>query len=175
MQRELSQKWLIDLGYVGSKGTRLFATEQFNPLVPSELRAAIPASVAPSSTQGRLDPLQGSRSIRTNGGSSSYNSFQAEAKRRFANGFQFNSSYTWSKAIDNVSELFNYGNTATLALWAVPGTSAGGRVETRGFVLRLGRIGLVFSYVYELPWMKQQKNVLGYIVRWMAGVGSDGL
>ena len=49
-----------------------------------------PRRFRPSSTQGRLDPLQGSRSIRTNGGSSSYNSFQAEAKRRFANGFQFN-------------------------------------------------------------------------------------
>jgi hypothetical protein len=163
LQRELSQKWLIDLGYVGSKGTRLFATEQFNPLVPSELRAAIPASVAPSSTQGRLDPLQGSRSIRTNGGSSSYNSFQAEAKRRFANGFQFNSSYTWSKAIDNVSELFNYGNTATLALWAVPGYFGGGRIDRA--VSSFDRPHrFVFSYVYELPWMKQQKNVLGYIV-----------
>ena len=32
------------------------------------------------------------------------------------------------------------------------------------YPLSTGRIGLVFSYVYELPWMKQQKNVLGYIV-----------
>jgi len=78
IQRELPQNWLLDLGYVGSKGTRLFATEQLNPLVPANLRAAIPSSVPTSSTQNRLDPLQGSRQIRTNGASSSYNSFQAE-------------------------------------------------------------------------------------------------
>ena len=155
-----SQNWLLDLGYVGAKGTRLFATEQLNPLVPASLRASAPAS-APQ--QGRVDPLQGSRSIRTNGGSSNYNSFQAEVKRRFAKGFQFNSSYTWSKAIDNVSELFNYGNTASLALWAVPGYYGGARLDRA--VSSFDRPHRwVFSYVYELPWMKQQRNLLGYVV-----------
>lgn len=162
IQRELSQSLLIDLGYVGSKGTKLFATEQLNPLVPLELRAPVPASVPVSSTQGRLDPLQGSRSIRTNGASSSYQSFQAEVKRRFANGLQFNSSYTWSKAIDNASELFNFGNTASLALWAVPGYYGGGTLDRA--VSAFDRPHRwVFSYVYELPWLKQQRNLLGYI------------
>jgi hypothetical protein len=160
IQRELSQNWLLDLGYVGSKGTKLFATEQLNPLVPVTLRASVPAS-APQ--VGRVDPLQGSRSIRTNGGSSNYNSFQAEVKRRFSNGFQFNSSYTWSKAIDNVSELFNYGNTASLALWAIPGYYGGATLDRA--VSSFDRPHRwVFSYVYELPWMKQQRNFLGYVV-----------
>jgi outer membrane receptor protein involved in Fe transport len=70
IQRELPANWLLDVGYVGSKGTKLFATEQLNPLVPASLRAPVPASVPASSQQPRLDPLQGSRSIRTNGGSS---------------------------------------------------------------------------------------------------------
>jgi hypothetical protein len=160
VQRELSQNWLLDLGYVGAKGTKLFATEQLNPLVPVSLRASAPAS-APQ--QGRVDPLQGSRSIRTNGGSSNYNSFQAEVRRRFANGFQFNSSYTWSKSIDNVSELFNYGNTAALALWAVPGYYGGARLD-RGVSSFDRPHRWVFSYVYELPWMKQQRNLVGYVV-----------
>lgn len=163
IQRELAQNWLLDLGYVGSKGTKLFATEQLNPLVPTSLRAAIPSSVPASRTQGRLDPLQGSRQIRTNGASSNYNSFQAEVKRRFSNGFQFSSSYTWSKAIDNASELFNYGNTANLALWSLPIYYGGATLDraVSGFD-RPHR--WVFSYVYELPWMKQQTNLLGYIV-----------
>ena len=163
IQRELSQNWLLDLGYVGSKGTKLFATEQLNPLVPSSLRAPVPASVPASRTMARVDPLQGPRSIRTNGGSSNYNSFQAEIKRRFANGFQFSSSYTWSKAIDNVSELFNYGNTASLSLFAIPGYYGGARIDRA--VSSFDRPHRwVFSYVYELPWLKQQRNLLGYVV-----------
>lgn len=163
IQREIAGNWLVDLGYVGSKGTKLFATEQLNPLVPADLRAPIPPSVPANRTQGRVDPLQGSRQIRTNGASSSYNSFQAEVKRRFANGFQFSSSYTWSKAIDNASELFNFGNTANLALWSLPPYFGGGTLD-RGVSGFDRPHRWVFSYVYELPWMKQQKNVLGYIV-----------
>jgi len=163
LQRELSQNWLLDLGYVGSKGTRLFATEQLNPLVPSDLRASVPATVPADRKQNRLDPLQGPRRTRTNGGSSSYNSFQAEIKRRFANGLQFNSSYTWSKAIDNISELFSFGNTASLQLWSVPGQFGGGSIDRA--VSAFDRPHRwVMSYVYELPWMKQQRNVLGHVL-----------
>jgi hypothetical protein len=115
-----------------------------------------------SRTQARLDPLQGSRQIRTNGASSSYNSFQAEVKRRFSNGLQFNSSYTWSKAIDNASELFSFGNTATLAIWALPPYFGGGTLDRA--VSSFDRPHRwVFSYVYELPWLKEQRNLLGYI------------
>ena len=163
IQRELPSNVLLDLGYVGSKGTKLFASEQLNPLVPTSLRAPIPASVPANRTQGRLDPLQGSRQIRTNGGSSSYNSFQTEVKKRMSNGFQFGASYTWSKSIDNGSELFNYGNTASLALWAVPGYYGGGTIDRAVSAFdRPHRF--VFHYVYELPWMKEQRNILGYIV-----------
>jgi hypothetical protein len=162
IQRELSKNWLLDLGYVGSKGTKLFATEQLNPLVPSSLRAPVPASVPANRTMARVDPLQGPRSIRTNGGSSNYNSFQTEIKRRFSNGFQFASSYTWSKAIDNISELFSYGNTASLSLFAIPGYYGGARLDRA--VSSFDRPHRwVFSYVYELPWLKQQRNLLGYV------------
>ena len=34
IQRQVTERWLLDVGYVGSKGTRLFATELLNPLVP---------------------------------------------------------------------------------------------------------------------------------------------
>ena len=163
VQRELAGSWILDLGYVGSKGTKLFASEQLNPLVPTSLRAPVPASVPASRTQGRLDPLQGSRSIRTNGGSSTYNSFQAEVKRRLKNGLQFNSSYTWSKAIDNVSELFNFGNTATLQLWALP-IYYGGATLDRAVSSFDRPHRWVFSYVYELPWMKQQRTPVEYVL-----------
>ena len=160
IQRELTERWLLDVGYVGSKGTRLFATEIMNPLVPVDLRAQVPASVPAANRQNRLDPLQGARSVRTNGGSSSYHSLQTEVKRRFANGLQVNASYTWSKAIDNLSELFNYGNTATLANPVVP-AYYGGLSLDRAVSAFDRPHRLVFSYVYELPWFKQSRGILG--------------
>jgi hypothetical protein len=167
IQRELASGYLFDVGYVGSKGTKLFATEQLNPIVPASLRAPIPASVSATQLSTRLDPLQGSRSTRTNGGSSSYNSLQTEFRKRYANGLQFHTSYTWSKAIDNISELFNYGNAASLALYAIP-TYFGGASLDRAVSSFDRPHRWVFSYVYELPWMKSQRGVVGQVVGgWM--------
>ena len=47
---------MVDMSYVGSKGTRLFATEDLNPLVPSNLQAPVPDSVPASRKVARLDP-----------------------------------------------------------------------------------------------------------------------
>ncbi|HYP07639.1 MAG TPA: carboxypeptidase regulatory-like domain-containing protein [Bryobacteraceae bacterium] len=163
IQRELPANWLLDLGYVGSKGTKLYATEQLNPLVPSSLRAPVPASVPANLRENRLDPLQGSRNIRTNGASSSYNSFQTELKRRYASGFQFSTSYTWSKAIDNISELFSYGNTASLGAFAVP-TYFGGASIDRAVSAFDRPHRWVFNYTYELPWLKDKRNLAGRVL-----------
>src|SRR6185503_20917692 len=39
----------------------------------------------------------------SNGADSVYHSMQASLKKRFAAGFQFNTAFTWSRAIDNQS------------------------------------------------------------------------
>ena len=38
VQRELTGNWIVDVSYVGSKGTKLFLQEDYNPLVPAALR-----------------------------------------------------------------------------------------------------------------------------------------
>ena len=172
IQRELPAGWLLDLGYVGSKGTKLFATEQLNPLVPGP-PGDVPASVPANRKQGRLDPLQGPGPDRTNGASSTYNSFQTEVKRRFANGFQFNSSYTWSKSIDNVSELFNFGNTASRTLSPSRASSAEQR-STGPFLLSTARTaGYSITLRASMDEGEAQRSELHR--RRMASVGPDGL
>ena len=105
LQRELPYNLIVDVSYVGSKGTKLFINEDVNPLVRPELRITPPGFTGP--TQGRLDNVQGARLIRTNGGSSIYHSGQLEVKRRFANGLSLSSAYTYSKLISNADEVFN--------------------------------------------------------------------
>jgi outer membrane receptor protein involved in Fe transport len=163
IQRELPTGMLFDMAYVGTKGTRLYASEDGNPLVTAELRGPVPANAATTLRQLRLDPLQGSRLIRTNGGSSTYHSAQFELKRRFEKGFSFTTAYTFSKVIDNGSEIFTYGGTSALQNNSVPSFFGGLQIDRAvGFFDRTHR--LVFTYVYELPFMKSQQGVAGHVL-----------
>ncbi len=113
---------------------------------------------------GRLDNLQGSRLIRTNGGSSIYHAGQFNATRRFSQGLTFTAAYTWSKFIDNASEVFGVANTN------LPQQAA--RPPVLGFSERLERsVSLfdrthraVFTYVYQLPFYKEQRGFVGHVV-----------
>jgi outer membrane receptor protein involved in Fe transport len=169
VQRELPAMWMVDISYVGSKGTRLYANEDMNPQVPSSMR--IMPSVTPTlyAVQPRFDAAQGSRLIRTNGGSSIYHSLQMLVDRRFSRGMMIRTSYTWSKMIDNASEIFGVGNTSLPQNTALP-SMYGGLTWDRSvsFFDRTHRAS--FTYIYQLPFMKEQKGFLGRVVGgWQVG------
>ena len=87
VQRELLGGNILDLAYVGSRGTHLFINEQLNPGINGR----------------RINLARGSILVRTNGGDSNYHSLQARFERGFRNGMQYRLAYTFSKAIDNTS------------------------------------------------------------------------
>lgn len=163
MQRELPASMVLDVSYVGTKGTKLFINEDRNPLAPAGFRIApanTPASVVRTN---RLDDLQGDRTVRSNGGLSNYHGLQTEVKRRFTRGFMFTGAHTWSKAIDNASEIFAANVVAAGSLAAVP-WAFGGQASERAlsFFHRPHRV--VFSAVYDLPWMKAQQGLAGRVL-----------
>jgi hypothetical protein len=164
-QRELQNNWMIDVSYVGSKGTKLFINEDLNPVVPAALRV-IPVTDPPipaNRLSTRLDALQGSRLIRTNGGNSNYHSGQINATRRFSNGFTLTGAYTYSKLIDNGSEVFGVAATNLPQQSAVPSIFGGqGAERAVSFFDRTHRAS--FTYVYDIPLMRDQHGVLGRIV-----------
>ncbi len=166
IQRELPWKTVLDLSYVGTKGTKLFMTEDANPIVTRPLQI-LPAGFTLAQVianagydNSRYDPLQGSRNIRTNGGSSYYHGFQASANRRFADHFLGTASYTWSKTIDYVSDPFSTSGINVLANSAVP-TVFGGLAREKSVSLIDRPHRFVVSSVYELPFMREQKGILG--------------
>ncbi len=104
IQKQAPLGFLVDVGYVGSKGTRLSVT------LPSMNR---PYEVVDPSTPG-LAPInarrpntafarsiQGDKSI----GNSMYNSLQARADRRMGHGLTSLTAYTWSKCISGPSDI----------------------------------------------------------------------
>jgi hypothetical protein len=165
IQRELPANTVLDLAYVGTKGTKLFMTEDLNPAVPAALQV-LPAGFTLSQlpyNSGRVDPLQGIRQIRTNGGSSYYHAFQGSLNRRFTNHFLGTASYTWSKTIDYVSDPFSTTGINVLALSAVP-TIYGGLAREKAVSLIDRPHRFVISSLYELPFMRDQKGLLGNVL-----------
>jgi len=159
IQRELPFDLIVDASYVGSKGTKLFINEDANPLVRPELRITPPGFTGP--TQGRLDNVQGGRTVRTNGGSSIYHSGQLEVKRRFADNFTLSGAYTYSKLIDNASEVFAQGGASSST--SVPQTPSilGGERLDRAVSLFDRTHRASFTYVYEIPLFRSQRGFIG--------------
>ena len=169
IQRELPSNVLVDISYVGTKGTKLFMTEDLNPLVPNSLKVLPSGYTLPGGAKpipfdsGRLDPLQGARSIRTNGGSSYYHSLQTNLNRRFTNHFASTVTYTWSKNIDYVSDPFSTSGINVLATSAVP-TILGGLPREKAVSLFDRTHRFVATVVYELPFLRDRKDVAGRVL-----------
>jgi outer membrane receptor protein involved in Fe transport len=109
---------------------------------------------------GRLDNLQGSRLIRTNGGSSSYHSAQLLVTKRFSKGFTATGAYTFSKLIDNASEVFGVASTNLPQQAAFPSILGGQAADKAlSFFNRTHRGSI--TYVYALPWMNDQRGFVG--------------
>lgn len=93
VQRSLPFNFTLDVAYVGNKGTRV--SQQFN---------ANAGLILGAGQEGRPLWQRFRRNTDTNvnfiGTSTNYNSLQTKFDRRFANGFQLTTAYTWSKAID---------------------------------------------------------------------------
>ncbi len=89
VERQLLDKVLLDVSYVGSESHKLSAWADLNPRL----------------LNGQyLHPGFGQRWVRTSQGNSAYHALQLRLDRRFAEGFHLAASYTWSRNIDDAAE-----------------------------------------------------------------------
>jgi hypothetical protein len=99
VQRDLPLGLILTLAYVGTRGEHLFANQDFNPSV-----GYVP-----------LNPNFGEVEIRTNAADSSYNSGQIEVERKIHTLF-LRAAYTYSKFMDDSSEVFQLGTLLSTGL-----------------------------------------------------------
>jgi outer membrane receptor protein involved in Fe transport len=85
--------------YVGSRGIKLYANQQYN--------------FFDANTGARLDPTRGAVSARGNFADSDYNGLEVGVKRNFSKGLAIFGSYEYSKALDDGSEVFTADSAAT--------------------------------------------------------------
>jgi hypothetical protein len=133
VQYEVSPGLLADLGYVGTKGTRLTGGRDLNQA------AAGGISLPPY-------PQFGPIAITESRASSNYNALQARLERRSSRGQTWLAAYTWSRSIDDASSPLGTAQGESL----IPQNSSDLRGE-RSLSTFHASHRIVFSFLQSLP------------------------
>ncbi|HWS87341.1 MAG TPA: TonB-dependent receptor [Pyrinomonadaceae bacterium] len=142
VQWEFARDYLLEVGYVGSKGTKLLQLLTINQPVYNPATNTFAAPFAPF-VSAQKNATGGLQQVQTSS-NSHYDSLQLSVTKRFSRGLQFLSAYTLAKSIDYYS-----GGTVN-ELVSTPG-------DQRNWKTNRGRSDFdrthrfVTSFVYDLP------------------------
>jgi hypothetical protein len=100
IERQIGDKTVLEVAYVGSKGTKLLTARDINQPQPSALPPGLPIVPRPNPQFDDINLLES----RAN---SNYNALQVRFQRRLSRSFTTLASYTWSKSIDDASNFFS--------------------------------------------------------------------
>lgn len=129
IERELYENFLASIAYVGSRGIKLtrFRTPNGGPnsvtlpidplgLTPTPILAIAlpPLSDLNASKFTRPNLNLGAYTVFDSSAASNYHSLQFALTKRFSQGYQFGAAYTWSHAIDDVSDVFDVAGAYAL-------------------------------------------------------------
>jgi hypothetical protein len=168
-EREIFAGFLGSASYVGTRGnklTRLTTPNLGSSVTPlifiEELfdNDIIDRGAASSIFAGRPREFLGAFQIFENKARSEYHALQLEGRKRYANSFTFTTAYTWSHAIDEVSDVVD-----TAGASALPQDSFDLRAE-RGNASFDVRHRFAASVIWDLPFFRESNDLTG---RWLGG------
>jgi hypothetical protein len=151
IERQLGTRSVLEVAYVGSKGTKLLTARDINQPQPSVLPPGLPFVPRPDPRFDDIDLLES----RAN---SNYHSLQARFQQRLTRGFSALASYTWSKSIDDASNFFTSAGDPNF-----PQNSLDVAAE-RGLSNFDVRHRLSLSYSYALPFRRPGDGVVAHLV-----------
>jgi hypothetical protein len=169
LQRSFGKDLLLEVGYVGTKGTKLPRFIEGNPAIyiPGVDSKGNAISTSGNADQRRIhsgctlaDPPSkcqfSSTGLISGIANSSYNALEASLQRRFSRGLSFLASYTYSKAIDDASS-FNMTGSAPRPVAGENDLAQNpfNLAAERGPSLFDARHRFVLSYQWSLPFWKQ--------------------
>jgi len=154
VQKELAKSTVVEVNYITTLGRQLTGVININTYNGRSGGSLGTTGRANGSTR-RPNPAIASDNFRTNAFTSSYHGGQVILRHRARFGLQLNSSYTFSKAIDTISDAFN----ARLGL-----------NPTNNFNISLDRgradfdvrHKFVTDFSYEIPFMKENRYLGGW-------------
>jgi hypothetical protein len=103
VQRQISKDTVLDVSYVGNKGTHLFGNNHFNLNEPMPG----PGAIIPRQPYYPINPLATNINLRDSSEWSNYNALQAKFQKRLGQGFWLLTSYAWAKSIDDAATSYN--------------------------------------------------------------------
>ena len=186
VQRELPRAVLLDIAYVGTRGLKFpsdltlnqlpdaalslgddLRTQQPNPFYGQIVSGVLAArTVAKAQLLRPYPQFDGVTSVVANWASSKYHALQVKLEKRYAKGFVFLSSYTYSKLLDVSTGPFSGESLGGGNLQNFHNQRADYGVSSLDQTHRL-----IVSTVYALPFFVRQGGWLGHALGgWEAGI-----
>lgn len=173
LQQALSPTFILDVGYFGTHGTHLLGLLNINEpqpnawvgkISPTDVSSTcvytgttIPAFISTTCDRGlnQIKPYKGYFAIDAVRSifSSNYNSLQVKATKHFRGRSLIDVNYTWSRDLTNSQNDYSTPPQNTYNINADYGRAADDRNNV-----------LAIDYVWELPWMKDQRGLVGHVV-----------
>src|ERR1700693_2275132 len=173
VQHEITSKTVFETRYVGNRVVGNFQTVNANPslagLIANGFSSFIPAGVTPCATPGTpgfagqyADCNFTNVRNRDNTAWSSYNGLQNQLRIRDWHGLSGGFSYTFSKTLDNSSEIFStFSGGNSIAGAQNPYDISKGEKAASG--LDFPHTASIYL-IYELPFFKSQNGFLGHVL-----------
>ncbi|HEV7521402.1 MAG TPA: hypothetical protein VGP89_09915, partial [Candidatus Angelobacter sp.] len=174
MEREITKKAAIEARYVGNRGQNLFQSINGNPdvaglqadfpnLIPAGVTACPSANAVVTAAVGRANCNLGITRTRNNGGYSDYNGAQVEFRaNNLFKQLTIRSAYTYSKTLDNVSEIFATGAGGNTTTWAQnPFNTTSAEHSFSGLDVP-HQWSILFTE--EIPFFKEQHGLTGHVL-----------
>jgi hypothetical protein len=149
LQRELPGGFILTAAYVGTRGERLFVTQAYNPRINGG---------------ARVNPTEGAINVRDNGGDSIYHGGQFQLDRKFSHGLQLRAAYTYSKLLDDGSDVFGPvgGNTVNRNDFSQNPLC---QKCDRGPSIFDVRHRFVAAYIWDLPYQHNTSNLFEGVLK----------
>ena len=158
IQQELVKDMLLEVSYVGNKGTKLPAFRSLNPITYS-FNPTTGAPVTGARTLAAYG-LNGDIQMLENLAISNYNSFQARLEKRFSAGLSGLVSYTFGKALTDAPDHLSTsgaGNGVDVGVFKEPQDAAHRRTGEYGLAEFDIKQRFIASAVWQIPYGKGRK------------------
>lgn len=118
VEYQIHNGYVFETNYVGTFGRKLVGLKDANNYdgrtACSTLTAACKAAgYTAAFTSARPNLIFNADNFRSNGFASNYNGLQTSLRKGYSNGLQFNANYTYSKAMDQISDVFTVRTAQT--------------------------------------------------------------
>jgi len=175
LERQVLADYVVSAAYIGTKGTKLTRLTTPNggrnvtilPILDSNASRPTVKDIA-HLFFARPEPFLGAFQIFENSAGSNYHAFQLEARKSYSHGYQFTVAYTWSHAIDDVSDVFQIAGAPTLPQGSESANDFIGTniVSERADANYDVRQRFVASLVWDLPFYRDSNKGAA---RWLGG------